>query len=131
MHEWALAESVLFSVMDISKKEGISKVKEITISLGELQQIDREVFRLALKDIMKNKKVDFDIKIEVDKSLLSCRSCGEKWVFDLKDLSEKYREPVHFIPEVSHSYIRCPSCGSPDFKILRGRGVWLKSIKGD
>ncbi len=39
-------------------------------------------------------------------------------------------ESIHFIPEVAHTYIKCPKCGSPDFEIIKGRGIWLEKIKG-
>jgi hydrogenase nickel incorporation protein HypA/HybF len=45
-------------------------------------------------------------------------------------VSEDTAEAIHFVPEVAHTYIKCPSCGSPDFEIVEGRGVWLENIKG-
>ena len=43
---------------------------------------------------------------------------------------EDVREAIHFVPEIAHTYIKCPKCGSPDFEVVQGRGVWLESIKG-
>jgi hydrogenase nickel incorporation protein HypA/HybF len=48
----------------------------------------------------------------------------------LRSLDEEAREAIHFLPEAAHAYIRCPKCGSPDFEILSGRGVWLESVRG-
>jgi Zn finger protein HypA/HybF involved in hydrogenase expression len=39
-------------------------------------------------------------------------------------------EAMHFIPELSHAFVRCPGCGSPDFDILAGRGVTLERVEG-
>ena len=48
MHEWALAESILSAAIDESKKQKIKKITEIKISLGELQQIEKDIFRFVL-----------------------------------------------------------------------------------
>ncbi len=130
MHEWALAEAVISSAVHFSKEKGI-KTKEITVALGELQQIDEEVFDFALKEIMNAMGLSFKIKLKRKESLLKCKICSEMWSFDSKKLDEQEKESIHFIPEVAHDYIKCPKCGSPDFKIISGRGVWLDSIKGD
>jgi len=50
--------------------------------------------------------------------------------FKKKELNEDASEAIHFIPEIAHTYIKCPKCRSPDFEVLQGRGVWLESIKG-
>ncbi|MCK4635081.1 MAG: hydrogenase nickel incorporation protein HypA, partial [Candidatus Aenigmarchaeota archaeon] len=104
---------------------------EITVALGELQQIDEEVFDFALKEIMNAMGIIFKIKLKRKKSLLKCNICSEMWSFEPEKLDEQEKESIHFIPEVAHNYIKCPKCGSPDFKIISGRGVWLDSIKGD
>jgi Zn finger protein HypA/HybF involved in hydrogenase expression len=39
-------------------------------------------------------------------------------------------EAIHFIPELSHAFVRCPECGSPDFIILAGRGITLERVEG-
>jgi hydrogenase nickel incorporation protein HypA/HybF len=131
MHEWALAEAVISSALDFSKENRLKEIKEITVALGELQQIDREVFDFALKEIMKSKGLDFRVVLRRKKSLLKCKRCNDEWSFDSGKLGEQEKESIHFIPELVHDYQRCPKCGSPDFKILKGRGVWLDSIKGD
>jgi hydrogenase nickel incorporation protein HypA/HybF len=48
----------------------------------------------------------------------------------MDNLDDEVSESIHFIPEVAHSYLKCPKCGSSDFEFMKGRGVWLASIKG-
>ena len=36
-----------------------------------------------------------------------------------------------FLPEMAHTYLKCPKCKSPDFDIIAGRGVYIKNIIGD
>ena len=40
-------------------------------------------------------------------------------------------EAIHFIPELAHAFLECPSCQSPDFELLQGRGVSIGAIEGD
>ncbi|MEA1964647.1 MAG: hydrogenase nickel incorporation protein HypA [Candidatus Aerophobetes bacterium] len=133
MHEWALAQAVIYTAIEHQKKEKFKGITELKIKMGELQQIDREIFKFALKEIAQFKKMmRMKIKIETEKALLQCRVCGHRWGFS--DFTEKLdkdkAEFIHFIPDVAHIYLRCPECGSPDFEIVKGRGVWINSIEG-
>ena len=130
MHEWALAEAILTSAKQIADKEGLKEVTEVTIKVGELQQVEPRILRFALKqmksDIFKNAK----FRILKAKSTLKCRVCQTTWQYNPKKIDEATAEAIHFVPEVAHTYIKCPKCGSPDFEITSGRGVWLEHIKG-
>jgi len=136
MHEWALAESVLAAAIESAEKEKLRKITEIKISIGELQQIEKDIFEFALFQLIKdknNKLKNVKIKIEIEKSTLKCKNCDRTWSFDemKKKLSTVESESIHFIPEVALVHARCPNCGSPDFEILTGRGVTISSIKGE
>jgi len=133
MHEWSLAQAVIYTAIEYQKKEKLKEITELEIKLGELQQIDIEVFKFALREIAQLKKmVGIKIKIETEKAILKCRVCGHQWSYSdsTKRLDEEEAEFIHFIPEVAHAYLRCPKCKSPDFEITKGRGVWVSSIKG-
>lgn len=132
MHEWALAEAVLTTVLDIAAKENAEKILEIDIVMGELQQIDMETFKFALENLVKGTIAEnARIVFETEKAVLKCNVCGYEWSFGeiIEKLDEEAREAIHFIPEVFHAYIACPVCGSRDFDVVRGRGVYIKSIK--
>jgi hydrogenase nickel incorporation protein HypA/HybF len=127
MHEWALAEAVLSTVLREAEKREAIRIKRIVIGLGSLQQIEKEIFRFALKELAKGTplmKVKFSIK-HVD-ARLKCNRCTREWKFSPKKESA---ELIHFLPEAVHAYEKCPSCGSPDFSIQRGRGVWIEKIE--
>ena len=135
MHEWALAESILSATLEEAEKEKLKTIDEIKIGIGELQQIERDIFEFALEEIIKskdNKLKNVKINIETEKSSLKCKSCEHTWKFSdmKKKLNEDESEAIHFIPEVAFVHTRCPKCGSPDFEITTGRGVSIISIKG-
>jgi len=119
MHEWALAEAVSSLVF-----ERVKKPLNVSVKLGELQSIDEGIFLSALNELIDGA----EISLEREKCLLLCNACGCEW--DLSSLSEEERELVHFLPEAVHSYTVCPSCGSMDFSVEKGRGVTVERIEG-
>ncbi|NWF86691.1 hydrogenase nickel incorporation protein HypA [Candidatus Bathyarchaeota archaeon] len=130
MHEWALAEAVITAASEIAEKEGLKEVTVLKIKVGELQQIELDILEFALSQLKPDKFKNTKINIKIDKAELRCRVCGHQWIFSKEELDKNSAEAIHFIPEIAHTYIKCPKCGSPDFEVLRGRGVWLESIKG-
>ncbi|MHA1596661.1 MAG: hydrogenase nickel incorporation protein HypA [Candidatus Asgardarchaeia archaeon] len=132
MHEWSLAEAVVNTALGVMKENGAEKINEMKVCVGELQQIDLELFSSAIDSLSKGTPLD-DAKKEicVEEAVLRCLNCKHEWKFKdaLKDLRGEDAEAIHFVPELAHSYIRCPKCGSPDFEIVKGRGVWIEYIK--
>jgi hydrogenase nickel incorporation protein HypA/HybF len=135
MHEWALAEAVIATVIEESRKEGLQEVTKIKLKIGELQQMETEIFEFAVTEIAKVQGASLltNMKVEMDRerAVFRCRVCRNEWGFgETTGMSEEETEAIHFAPEVAHAYIRCPSCKSPDFEVLQGRGVTIESIKG-
>jgi hydrogenase nickel incorporation protein HypA/HybF len=130
MHEWALAEAVIAAAQQITEKEKLKEIKEVTVKVGELQQIEKEILLFAVSQLKPPSFRDTKFHLIKAKATLKCRACGTTWVFNKKKLSVDAAEAIHFVPEVAHTYIKCPKCGSPDFEIIKGRGIWLENIKG-
>lgn len=135
MHEWALAESIVMAAVEEATKEKLKTITQVTVSIGELQQIEREIFLFALNELSKSQKPPIKkdaFVLRTQKSTLTCHTCGNTWKFTemKKKLNITDSESIHFIPEVVFVHTRCPRCGSPDFEITKGRGVILSSIKG-
>jgi len=136
MHEWALAESILSAAVEEAEKQKLKKITQIKINLGELQQIEQDIFEFALNEIIKEQQgliKDVKIIIETEESTLKCKNCGNEWTF--KDMKKKITdtesEAIHFLPEVAFVHSRCPKCGSPDFEITKGRGVSITQLQGE
>ncbi|MCK4435408.1 hydrogenase nickel incorporation protein HypA [Candidatus Bathyarchaeota archaeon] len=130
MHEWALAEAVISTTLKIAEEKELKEVIELKIKIGELQQIDQEIFEFALSQLRSPMLKNAKFSLETVKAELKCRVCNHKWKFSTKNMDEDVSEFIHFVPEIAHTYLKCPKCRSPDFEILTGRGVWLDSIKG-
>jgi len=130
MHEWALAESVVSAASQIAERERLEKVTEVNIRLGELQQVELEIFRFALSQLKTAKLKEAKFNVKKTEAELKCRACRHQWKLAKTNLDEEASEAIHFVPEIAHAYIKCPECGSPDFEIIQGRGIWIESIKG-
>jgi hydrogenase nickel incorporation protein HypA/HybF len=130
MHEWALAEAILATAKQVAEQEQLKAVTEVTIKVGELQQVEPPILRFALTQLRQGILKDAKFHIRKAKSTLKCRVCATTWHYDSKKIDKATAEAIHFVPEVAHTYIKCPKCGSPDFEIASGRGVWLEDLKG-
>ncbi len=130
MHEWALAEAVISTVSQIAEKEGLKEIAEVEIKVGELQQIELDILEFALSQLKTLKFKNVKFRIKTVKAELKCRVCTHEWIFRKEKINEEVAEAIHFVPEIAHTYIKCPKCGSPDFEILKGRGIWLESVRG-
>jgi hydrogenase nickel insertion protein HypA len=135
MHELALADSVLKAALTAADEAGMDRIDRIVVKVGELQQIKRELFEFSLTTVLPAKDArlsgaQFDVSEEPVR--FECRSCGTGYGRDEAgiDGDGDQGEAVHFIPELSHAFARCPSCGSPDFDIRAGRGIMLERIEG-
>lgn len=129
MHEWALAEGVISTVNRIAYEENL-EITEVIVQIGALQQIDHEIFEFALDQQRTPNMKKAKFTLETIKAKLKCRICNDEWRYEPNSLDDEASEAVHFVPEMAHVYIKCPKCGSPDFEILEGRGVWIASVKG-
>jgi len=133
MHEWALAESVIKSAVEHASTEKLKKLKETGVVFGELQAIDTEIFVFALEELRKQFAGAKDCKFKIIKqpAVFRCKACSHE--FPLKGLRKTKDEAefIHFVPEMAHTFLKCPKCKSPDFEIAAGRGVSISYIKGD
>lgn len=133
MHEWSLAEAVLKSSVKEAKKRNLRKLLEVKIVLGELQGIEEEIVKFGLDSLKKGtiaEEADFIFINE--KVTFKCRNCQNRWTLKEANINKHtIKESIHFVPEVVHSFIRCPRCGSPDFEVVRGRGIYIKEITGE
>ncbi len=131
MHEWSLAEAVISTASQIADREGLKRVIQVNIRLGELQQVEPELFEFALSQVKTPRFQQAEFRIERVKAGFKCRVCSHEWSFGAEGLEEEAQEAIHFVPELAHAFAKCPECGSRDFEITRGRGIWLDSIKGE
>ena len=131
MHEWALAEGVISTATKFALENDLIKVTEVVIMIGELQQVEHEVLEFAFEQLKTPLFNEAKFILKSQPAKFKCRKCGNEWTFKAQGMTEEVSEAIHFVPEMAHVYIKCPGCGSPDFEVSEGRGVWLATIKGE
>ena len=131
MHEWALAEGVISTARKFTEENGLTKVTEVVVVIGELQQVEHDVLEFAFEQLKTKLFEDAKFILKAEPAKFKCRNCGNEWTFKAQGLTEDVSEAIHFVPEMAHVYIKCTECGSPDFEVSEGRGVWLATIKGE
>ncbi len=136
MHEWALAEAVVAAASEAAARERLKGVSLLKVKMGELQQVDRGIFEEALKEILRMEKPPLRgarASLEIEKAAFRCRACRREWKLEaaLRGKDTEQTEAIHFLPEMVFVYVRCPGCSSPDFEIIRGRGIWLESLEAE
>ncbi|MCX7871398.1 MAG: hydrogenase nickel incorporation protein HypA [bacterium] len=128
MHEISLAKAAYDTIISICSKnnKNINQIKEIVLTIGEIQNIDLELFLFSLKDYLN----EVELKYDIVKAKLKCNNCFTQWDYSqaLESLKEEEKEAIHFLPETIHAYIKCPNCKSIDFLITEGRGIYISSI---
>ncbi len=125
MHEWALAEAIARYAMRVCAGRSVAKLR---VSLGTLQAIDREVLEFALNSIFETSNLRPSIELRDTEAVFRCRKCGYVWRYSEITLDDEVREAIHFLPEVVHSFVKCPRCGSHDFEVVEGRGVRVDEV---
>ncbi len=131
MHEWALADAVVEATTAALGTRDPSCLRGVTVRIGELQAIDREIFSFALETILSQGPYPHSIfRLEIEKASFRCRSCGREWQLEESaGLTDEQREAIHFLPESAHAFLLCPDCGGPDYRVEKGRGVHISSLQ--
>jgi len=133
MHEWALAEAVVAAATETARQQKLAVVDEIVLNIGELQAIDNELFTSLVRDRLVNAAAELrnaKVRAVRGEAAFACQACRKEFSERDAKVGEEEREAIHFVPEMAHVYMRCPACGSPDFSIVRGRGVFIQEITG-
>jgi hydrogenase nickel incorporation protein HypA/HybF len=133
MHEWALADAVIEATSAALAGRNPSCLRAVTVTVGELQAIDHEIFLFALGTILEERPFrTATYKLEIEPASFLCSACEREWTLaETRDLNDQTREAIHFLPEAAHAFIRCPACGSPDYRVQKGRGVSIASLTLD
>ena len=127
MHEWALAEAIVDYITKVSG--GKKRFKRVSVKLGELQSIDEEILRFSINEILKADGIHVkELRFGKDPAIFRCRNCGYEWSLKDMEMDEEVKELIHFVPEAVHTYFKCPKCGSRDFEIVGGRGVYVVEV---
>lgn len=120
------------TLLNVLQRERGKKVKMVVINVGELQQIDREIFEFALKEQEKGTALEgFKPILKNVPASFKCIACRHEWGSSesTSRLNEKARESIHLTPQLARAFIKCPKCNSLDFEVVQGEGIWIDKVK--
>ncbi len=142
MHELGIAQSIVDSLLAEADKANAEKVASVEIEVGELMQLDVKALEAALRLLMRGPRLeDARVVVRVTEASFTCRRCGKEWGMDetRKQLLTvpddlRIREPdsvelpMHFLPYLYPSFVRCPGCGSSDSTATRGEDIRIARV---
>ncbi|MGC8932716.1 MAG: hydrogenase/urease maturation nickel metallochaperone HypA [Candidatus Methanodesulfokora sp.] len=140
LHEWSLADAAVRSLLSFGEEKGLKKFIEIEISMGEIMEIDKDVFKEAFLMLSKGTILEnANIIFSEEKALFKCNSCGRKWDMEeaekiierevgVEEEGGEIESPLHFMPELACALMRCPDCGSRDISVESGRDLSIRRV---
>lgn len=123
MHEWSLALSVVESVDKWAKANSLN-VRKIVLSVPPVAQLDISILKEAFDFLKKESNLQqAELEVKLRGVRYRCRACGYEFTDAqisqvIKNLSDYYGEeyPLHLIPELLPTFVKCPRCGSHDIE---------------
>ncbi len=76
MHEWALGEGVITTAQKFAEENGLTKVTEVVVMIGELQQIDHDVLEFTFEHLKTELFKDAKFILKTQPAMFKCRACG-------------------------------------------------------
>lgn len=111
MHELALADSLVKQINGIIEKENVSELLSVTVSMGALSGVEKEVFEFAFSVTVEATPLEkAKLIVEIVPVTLRCADCAKTSVVKL---------PL----------IRCAECNSKNVEIVDGKDFTLKSLE--
>jgi len=122
MHEFSMAQQIFNIVMKVAKENGVEKILEINLEVGQLTFLNPDQLKFALKVLSEDTIAkDAQIKIEIIQPEIRCNNC--QYTGKISYNGPEY----HAIYPVA--FLKCPKCGNSDVEIIRGRECNIKNIK--
>ncbi|HEY8414341.1 MAG TPA: hydrogenase maturation nickel metallochaperone HypA [Thermaerobacter sp.] len=113
MHEVSIAQSLLELALQVSREQGMGRVKAIHVRLGVLSGVVPDALEFAFGAVSEGTPLaGAALVIEEVPVKVFCAPCGEEHML---------RQPFP---------MRCPACGRPVVKIVGGREIELRALEG-
>lgn len=133
MHEWSIAYSVVKTLTDNFDK----KVLKVTLVIPQFSFLDMEILEEAFNELKKENRITEEAKLQVKvaEPVFKCRNCGKE--FKMSDINAQLNEvrrsygeeyPLHLMPELLPSFLRCPYCGSHDIE-AKGQEIYIEDVE--
>lgn len=121
MHESAIAQSIVRTVLEEAGKQDAKKVESIEVEIGELTFLGIEQVEFWVKTSLEGTiAADAEIKLEKVNAEIECDECAYQGNLNVEE------DPAYHITLPRFS---CPSCNSPKIRIVRGKDAVIRRIR--
>lgn len=112
MHEMSLVAGLVEAVANNARSKGIGRVSKVRLLVGEFTAAFPDALKLAFANLTRNSVLEWaELEIKEIPLLLKCGRCRHAF------------HPGDII-------FACPSCGSPDTRIIEGRELRVDYYEG-
>jgi hydrogenase nickel incorporation protein HypA/HybF len=123
MHEWSLALSLVQTLDRWALERGV-QIKRVVLSVPSPAQLDVSILTEAFDTLKKESRLEqAKLEVRVRSPRYRCRACGYEFGQEevdpqIRQLMGQYGEeyPLHLIPELLPTFVKCPRCGSHDIE---------------
>ncbi|AFA38936.1 Zn finger protein HypA/HybF (possibly regulating hydrogenase expression) [Pyrobaculum oguniense TE7] len=123
MHEWSLALSLVQTLDRWALEHGV-EIKRVVLSVPSPAQLDVSVLNEAFDALKRESRLErAKLEVKVRSPRYRCRACGYEFGQEevdpqIRRIAGEYGEeyPLHLIPELLPTFVKCPKCGSHDIE---------------
>ena len=132
MHEWSIAYSVVKTLTENFDK----KVLKVTLVVPQFSFLDLDLLKEAFNELRKENPVTetTELQVKIAEPTFKCRNCGKEFKLSdvekqLDDVRNSYGEeyPLHLMPELFPTFLKCPYCGSHDIE-AKGQEIYIENV---
>lgn len=121
MHEAAIAQSIIKTVLKEAEAQEAVKVESILIEIGELTFLGEEQIGFWMKTgFEKTVAEEAEIKFRKIKARFKCKKCGYEGNIRVQE------DPLYHMSLPSFS---CPECDNVNIEITEGKDAFIRQIK--
>lgn len=121
MHEAAISQSIVKTVLTEAKKQNAKKVQSVEIEVGELTFLNSEQVAFWVKIGFQNTMAEnAKLIFKTNQAIFQCSHCQFQGPIPIKE------DPLFHMHLPSFA---CPQCQSSDLKIIQGKEALIRRIK--
>lgn len=119
MHETAIAQAMVETVLREAAQAGAVRVEAVEVEIGDLTFLGTDQLRFWVESqVQGTVAAQATWTFHRIPGALRCPTCGHQGPIETQETEDHFTLPVY----------ACPRCGAADVEITQGRDAWIKAI---